>query len=136
LLSSHLLERSLLGLFLFTLSLCETVLTLSRHWELPVAAAVATTTATTTTTTTTALGLSASFAHVECSAVEVLAVEAVDRSAGGVVGHSDEGEAAGAAGFAIGDDRDVLYFAVLGECVAESIFGCIKAGVAYVEFQG
>ena len=132
-LSSHLLERSLLGLFLFTLSLCETVLTLSRHWELPVAAAVATTT---TTTTTTALGLSASFAHVECSAVEVLAVEAVDRSAGGVVWHGDEGEAAGAAGFAIGDDRDVLYFAVLGECVAEGIFRCIKAGVAYVEFQG
>ena len=131
-LSSHLLERGLLGLLLFTLSLCETVLTLSRHWELPVAAAIATT----ATTTATALGLGASFTHVECSAVEVLAVEAVDRSAGGVVGHGDEGEAAGAASFAIGDDRDVLYFAVLGECVAEGFFGCVKAGVAYVEFQG
>src|SRR5690606_9369194 len=71
--------------------------------------------------------------HDEGAAAEVLAGQGADRGLGFVVvGHLDEPEAAGAAGFAVHDHARPGDLAVLGEELVEFILGGRVREVAHV----
>jgi hypothetical protein len=104
------------------------------------AATVATAAATTTTTakaTATAALLFACLVHDETATFEGIAVERAD----GVLGfvgtrHGDEAEAAGATGFAIGDDAGIGHFAVGAEQLGELSVGGPPGQVADIDLRG
>jgi hypothetical protein len=105
------------------------------------AAAVApTTTATTTakaTTTATAALLLACLVHDETATLEGIAVERADGILGFVgTRHGDEAEAAGATGFAIGDDAGIGHFAVGAEQLGELCVGGPPGQVADIDLRG
>ncbi len=83
-----------------------------------------------------ALILGSGFVDDEGAAIELLTIQSLD---GGdcvlALRHRHEAETARAAGFAIGDDADLFYFAVLGEKVSERSFRGGKIQIAYVNLQ-
>lgn len=101
----------------------------ARHlsdWLVPRAAAFAVTTATGGT-----LLARASLIHRQGAAFPIFAVQGLD---GGLRAflcvHGNESEAAGASGFLIHHDMDLVYRAVLGKHVPEVVFGDLKGKIS------
>ena len=109
---------------------------------LPAVASAATTTATATatavsaTTTATATVL-ARFGLIDgqFAALEIVAVQGFDGSAGAFVFHCDKAESAGPAGITIRDHRYFLDLAVVGEQRLQRGFGRVEGHVAYVKLH-
>src|SRR5690348_9763618 len=74
------------------------------------------------------------FVDLERAAIEVLAVERFLRARGVRARHLDESEAAGTAGVAIGDQRNLLHRAVIREKGSNGIFGGRERQVSNIEF--
>ncbi len=122
------LPGRLFGLLLFALALQDRLLAFSRHDGLPAVPAL--------TTSATAVGLGLCFVDVQRPPIEFLPVERIDGCARRAVRHGHESEASRPPRVPVGDHRDLLDIAVLGERVSKRVFVGVEAQVSYIDLQG
>jgi len=124
------LPGRLFGLLLFALALQDRLLAFPRHDGLPAAPAL------TATATATAVGLGLCFVDVQRPPIELLPVERIDGCARRAVRHGHESEAARPPRVPVGDHRDLLDIAVLGERVSKRVLVGVEAQVSYIDLHG
>src|SRR3972149_8233653 len=82
------------------------------------------------------VALGSGFVDVQRATAELGAVDAADsRLGGGGVRHLDEGEAARAAGGAVGDDAGAIHLAVSRKDVAELLLGDVERTITNVNLS-
>jgi hypothetical protein len=75
-----------------------------------------------------------SLVDLECATAEILAIQAVDRSAGFRVGrHLDEAEALALARVTVGNDLDRLDLAELCKLLLQLVFGDLERQIADIQ---
>ncbi len=126
------LPGRLFGLLLFALALQDRLLAFPRHDGLPAASALTAS----ATATATAVGLGLCFVDVQRPPIELLPVERIDGCARRAVRHGHESEAARPPRVPVGDHRDLLDIAVLGERVSKRVLVGVEAQVSYIDLQG
>jgi len=124
------LPGRLFGLLLFALALQDCLLAFPRHDGLPAAPAL------TASASATAVGLGLCFVDVQRPPIELFPVERIDGCARRAVRHGHESEAARPPRIPVGDHRDLLDIAVLGERVSKRVLAGVTAQVSYVDLQG
>ena len=128
------LPGRLFGLLLFALALQDRLLAFPRHDGLPAAPAL--TASASASATATAVGLGLCFVDVQRPPIELLPVERIDGCARRAVRHGHESEAARPPRVPVGDHRDLLDIAVLGERVSKRVLVGVEAQVSYIDLQG
>jgi hypothetical protein len=98
----------------------------------PAASSTAEAATATTSAAEAAVGFGTGFVHVQCPAVQRVTIQGGNRLIRlAFIFHFDEGEAAGAACFAIRHDSGAVDLAVPFEEAADTFFGGIEVQVAY-----